>query len=206
MFAVYNEQGRTFRSTLEDLYLVQGIKPVRGARRRARSIGDEKEPTSLSYYNKEAIRAYKEVIQAKHDEVISHAYQIMKRPVISVFDTMPITDCYKLLVEKSIRQVPVTSSQNIPVGLIRKEKILEKLIIEDNQIREVKAFFVRELMDYPIITADPLADIRRVAKIMYEHDLNCIPITNEADMFVGIITRTDLIYAVSNFPGLTLMA
>ena len=35
---------------------------------------------------------------------------------------------------------------------------------------------------------------------MYDHDLNCVPITNEADMFVGIITRTDLIYAVSTFP------
>ncbi len=33
---------------------------------------------------------------------------------------------------------------------------------------------------------------------------HCVPITNEADMFVGIIKRTDLISAVSTFPGLTL--
>jgi acetoin utilization protein AcuB len=206
MFAVYNEQGRTFRSTLEDLYLVQGIKPAKRLKPVARDTGDEQQPASQSYYTKEAIKAYKEVIQAKHEEVIYHAYQIMKRPVITVLDTTPITDCYMLLQEKGVRQLPVMNVQNSPVGLISKEKILEKLIIEDNVIQEAKAASVRELMDYPIITADPLADIRRVAKIMFDHDLNCIPITNEADMFVGIITRTDYIYAVSTFPGLTLRA
>ena len=146
------------------------------------------------------------MIQAKHEEVIYHAYQIMKRPVITALDTTAIADCYRLLVEKRIRQLPIMNDQNSPVGLISKEKILEKLIVEDNVILEAKATSARELMDYPMITADPVADIRRVAKIMFDHDLNCIPITNEADMFVGIITRTDIIYAVSTFPGLTLRA
>ncbi len=206
MFAVYNEQGLILRSTLEDLYRVKGIKPVKGLKPVAHGTGDEKEPASQSYYNKEAIRAYKQMIQAQHEETIYHAYQIMKRPVITIFDTAPINDCYMLLEEKRIRQLPVMNTQNSPVGLIRKEKILEKLIIEDNVIQEAKAASVGELMDHPIITADPLSDIRRVARIMYDHDLNCIPITNEADMFVGIITRIDLVYAVSNFPGLTLRA
>ena len=146
------------------------------------------------------------MIKAKQEEIIYHAYQIMKRPVVTVLDTSPIIDCYRLLEEKRIRQLPVMNALNSPVGLIGKEKILEKLIIEDNVIQEAKAASVRELMDYPMITADPLSDIRRVAKIMYDYDQNCIPITNEADMFVGIITRTDLIFAVSNFPGLTLRA
>jgi acetoin utilization protein AcuB len=206
MFAVYTEQGRTFRSTLEELYRVKGIKPAKGLRPLAQGGGDEKEPASQSYYTKEAIKAYKEVIQAKHEEVIYHAYQIMKRPVITALDTASITDCYRLLIDKRIRQLPIMNGENSPVGLISKEKILEKLIIEDNIIKEVKAFSAREIMDFPMITADPLADIRRVAKIMFDHDLNCIPITNEADMFVGIITRTDLIHAVSIFPGLSLRA
>jgi CBS domain-containing protein len=206
MFAVYNEQGRTFRSTLEDLYLVKGIKPTKRLKQMAHDVGDEKELASQSYYNKEAIKTYKQMIQAKHEETIYHVYQIMKRPVITILDTASITDCYMLLEENRIRQLPVINTQNSPIGLIRKEKILEKLIIEDNVIREAKTASVRELMDYPIITADPLSDIRRVAKIMYDQDLNCIPITNEADMFVGILTRTDLVFAVSNFPGLTLRA
>jgi acetoin utilization protein AcuB len=206
MFAVYNEQGRTFRSTLEELYLVKGIKPAKGLKPLARGIGDEKEATPQSYLKKEAIKAYKEMIQAKHEEIIYHAYQIMKRPVMTILDTAPITEGYMLLEEKGIRQLPVMNAQNSPVGLISKEKILEKLIIEEGVIREAKAASIRELMDHPVITADPVTDIRRVAKIMYDHDLNCVPITNEADMFVGIITRTDLIYAVSTFPGLTLRA
>lgn len=206
MFAVYTEQGRTFRSTLEELYRVKGIKQAKGLRPMAQGVGDEKEPASQSYYTKEAIKAYKEVIQAKHEEVIYHAYQIMKRPVITALDSAAIADCYRLLVERRIRQLPIINGQNSPVGLISKERILEKLIVEDNIIKEGNAFSAREIMDYPMITADPLADIRRVAKIMFDHDLNCIPITNEVDMLVGIITRTDIIYAVSTFPGLTLRA
>jgi len=206
MFSVYTEQGRTFRSTLEDLYRVEVIKPVKGLKSVAKGIRDEKEPVVQSYYNKEAIKAYKEMIQAKHEEVIYHAYQIMKRPVITVFDDTPIIECYLLLVEKNIRQMPVLNREMIPVGLVTKESVLEKLIIEDNVIRQATVASVREIMDHPIITADPLSDIRRVAKIMYDHDLNSIPITNDADMFVGIITRTDIVYAVSNFPALTLRA
>lgn len=206
MFAVYTEQGRTFRSTLEDLYLVKGIKAARGLKPLAPGVGEEKEIIPQSYQSKEAMKAYKEMIQAKHEEIIYHAYQIMKRPVITILDTAPIIDGYTLLEQKRIRQLPVMNAQNSPVGLISKEKILEKLIIEEGVIREAKAASIRELMDHPIITADPLTDIRRVAKIMYDHDLNCVPITNEADMFVGIITRTDLVFAVSTFPGLTLRA
>ena len=104
---------------------------------------------------------------------------------------------------------PVTPRHEYPEqpdGIDPQGKILEKLIIEDNAIREAKAASVWELMDYPIITADPLSDIRRVAKIMYDHDLNCIPMTNESDMSVGLITRTDLVYAIFNFPGSILRA
>ena len=141
------DRDKPSRSTLEDLYRVKGIKPVRGLKPVARGI-DEKRTGPAILLNKEAIKAYKEMIQAKHEEIIYHAYQIMKRPVITIFDTAPITDGYMLLEEKRIRQLPVMNAQNSPVGLISKEKILEKLIIEEGVIREAKAASVRELMDH----------------------------------------------------------
>jgi CBS domain-containing protein len=41
---------------------------------------------------------------------------------------------------------------------------------------------------------------------MYECELNCIPVTNAADVIIGIITRTDIVYAVSTYPAITLWA
>ena len=51
-----------------------------------------------------------------------------------------------------------------------------------------------------IITADPLTDIRSVSKVMIDFKLHAIPIVEENDILIGIVSKTDIIKAVSNIP------
>ena len=55
-----------------------------------------------------------------------------------------------------------------------------------------------------LITADPITDIRRVAKVMIDFKLHAVPIVSEDGTLVGIISKTDIIKAVSNIPHLQL--
>lgn len=51
-----------------------------------------------------------------------------------------------------------------------------------------------------IITSNPLTDIRRVAKVMIDFKLHAIPIVDENDILIGIVSKTDIIKAVSHIP------
>jgi len=55
-----------------------------------------------------------------------------------------------------------------------------------------------------VITADPATDIRKVAKVMIDFKLDAIPIVDENDSILGIVSKTDIIKAVSHLPKLQL--
>lgn len=203
MFAIYNETGRTFRSTLEELYRVEN---VRAASRTRTPVERQPEERSVSYSTSEALKAYRTAIQAKQEEPIFHAYQVMKKPVTTVFAEQPAVECFQLMRDKRFRQLPVLSRQGLVAGMLTLEKILEKVVVEGGAIRQPFSALAGELMEQPVYTADPLSDIRRVAKLMYDRDVNCLPVTNEVDLLMGVVTRTDIVYAVSTLPGLALWA
>jgi len=205
MFAIYNEQGRHFRSTLEELYRVEGITRTKRINPLV-SQEQEEGQTNFSAPNSQAIQAYKEVINATHEEAIYHASQIMKRPVLTVFEDTPLRQCYELIEQKGIKQLPVLNNVEKPVGMITKENLLKVMLIDNDRVSHTELDSIKSIISQPMITADPVADIRRVAKVMYDKKLNCIPITNKMDEIVGIITRTDIVHAVSTFPAITLWA
>ena len=204
MFAIYDNQGRNFRSTLEDLYRVEGVRPVRNVKPLV--SGEHEAGHNPPSPNKEAIQTYREIINAKRDEAIYHANQIMKRPVVIIPEIMPIIDCYNLILKRGINQIPVINSANKPVGIVTKENLLKVLLVKDDTISQSGTDSLRPVISQPLITADPVTDIRRIARVMYERKINCIPLTDDQDHIVGIITRTDIIHAVSIYPGITLWA
>ncbi len=205
MFAVHNEQGLVFRNRLEELYKVEGITPVKRVKRLL-SEDEEESAGQQSSLTSEAVRTYRKMINSRREEAIYHAYQIMKRPVLTVDERTPIRECYEYLIQKNIRQLPVTNDRNKPVGMITRDNLLTALLIENGTVRHATEGQIAPLVTRPLISADPVADIRRIAQVMYECQLNCIPITNTADAIIGIITRTDIVYAVSTYPAITLWA
>lgn len=64
--------------------------------------------------------------------------------------------------------------------------------------------YVKDIQASELITTDPISDIRRVAKVMIDFRLDAIPVVNEEDVLVGIVSKTDIIKAVSNIPSLQL--
>ena len=59
-------------------------------------------------------------------------------------------------------------------------------------------------MSQEVITADPVSDIRRIAQVMQEYHLDGVPIVDEQDALIGIVSRNDILRAVINDPPLTM--
>ena len=67
----------------------------------------------------------------------------------------------------------------------------------------VKKILEKKLEDLyleQLITADPQTDIRKVAKVMIDFKLHAVPIVEENDILIGIVSKTDIIKAVSHIP------
>ncbi|MCE1171467.1 MAG: CBS domain-containing protein [Azovibrio sp.] len=59
-------------------------------------------------------------------------------------------------------------------------------------------------MSSPVVTADPVTDIRRVAQVMLEFDVDGVPVVDAQGLLVGFISRGDILRAVLMDPPLSL--
>jgi CBS domain-containing protein len=70
--------------------------------------------------------------------------------------------------------------------------------VKDILNKKVEDIFLPE-----VITTDPISDIRRVAKVMIDFKLDAVPVIDEY-ILLGIISKTDILKAVSHLPKLQL--
>ena len=49
----------------------------------------------------------------------------------------------------------------------------------------------RDLMTAPVITVNPAATVGDAARLMLEHDISSLPVVDEQENLVGILTHTD---------------
>ncbi len=100
--------------------------------------------------------------------------------------------------------MPVLNSEKRLVGMLSIQNLLQFIIVDGSNVQHLSGKKVLDAMSSEVITADPISDIRRVAKVMQEHKLHGVPIVNEQDNLIGIVSRSDILGAVTNEPPLNL--
>jgi CBS domain-containing protein len=63
---------------------------------------------------------------------------------------------------------------------------------------------VAEVMASPVICADPVTDIRRIARVLLESGLSALPVVDDAGKLAGIVSRGDILRAALADPPLSL--
>jgi len=143
---------------------------------------------------------------------------VMTRDVITVKKDMNIKDVARLLSEKRISGVPVVDDLNRVIGIVTEADIifqtgqkrsrglrefLRELIGEPHpkDIKEpLSDLRVEDIMSTPVITATSDMDIRDVAAIFAEKRIKRIPVVDSEGRLIGIISRQDIVRAVSHEP------
>lgn len=201
MFTIYNNGSVGFRSTADNLYNLKNIDESSESRFKP----DEGLINDFSNKKKDdALNAYKKMANLDISEPVYHVKDIMSKEVITIDVNASLEEAYALLKEEGIGQIPITSYGKKIVGLLSQKFIL-KLIMEDLENHEsVLNKKIEDLFLPDMITTDPISDIRRVAKVMVDFKLEAIPVVDEEDILLGIISKTDLIKAISQLPKLQL--
>ncbi len=208
MFAVYNNGSVGFRSTADNLYELKNVesiapsefKPEEGFIQEFREKNRNKEQKN----SQEAINIYKQMSNIDMSQEVYHASDIMTRDVAYIDTKSTLQDAYDLLSEHKVGQLPVVSFGKKIVGMINKKIILNLLMDDLENSKSILNKKIEDIYLQELITADPITDIRRIAKVMIDFKLHAVPIVAEDDTLVGIISKTDIIKAVSNIPHLQL--
>lgn len=215
MFSLYGLSGQNFRGTLEQLTELPGVN----AARRGRGIGREGEeplptfvarvdarPASSSAPGYEAAaRAYRDMLQIEQERgPLYHAYQIMTRDVFTLDADAPAAAAWRALLARGLRQAPVLDAGHGLVGLALERDLLTTFNLERKAARAPRARQVADVMLSPVVTADPVTDIRRIARAMLQYGLPGVPVVNESRAMVGFVSRGDILRAVIADPPLSL--
>lgn len=210
MFTIYNNGSVQFRSTSDNLYNLEKVdKPAQSRHKPDDDMYhylDNESKNNKQQYSEKAIESYKKIANIDTSEVVYHIQDIMSTNCITINSNKTLNDAYELLKEKQVSQIPVVSDDNRIVSIIGKKNILN-LLMEDFKNGEITLNKKLKNIGFPkFITTDPISDIRRVAKVMIEQKTDAIPVVNQNGFLTGIVSKTDIIKAVSRIPDLKLWA
>lgn len=201
MFTIYNNGSVGFRSTADNLYNLKNIDESSESRFKP----DEGLINDFSNKKKDdALNAYKKIANLDISEPVYHVKDIMSKEVITIDVNASLEEAYALLKEEGIGQIPITSYGKKIVGLLSQKFILNLLMEDLENYENILNKKIEDLFLPDMITTDPISDIRRVAKVMVDFKLEAIPVVDEEDILLGIISKTDLIKAISQLPKLQL--
>jgi acetoin utilization protein AcuB len=201
MFNMYDDEG--VKLPIINPYEVKRLEKSSAVQNRVSrdDKGEEKgnKQSFESHLNDEAKQAYKKMIDIHVDEEILHTYQLMHSDIISIQESHSLKECWDIMRENELKQVVVLSLDGKLQGIATMKKLVQKLVENLGNRDYLEAGFVSSITEKNIITAEPISDIRRVAKVMVKYHLNLIPIVDpKNDEVVGVVTRADILKAVAS--------
>lgn len=136
----------------------------------------------------------------------------MTSDVVTVTPETSVVEVARLIWEHKIGSLPVVENGHV-VGivtdydLITRETDYDAPVFfsfleayfripgtgDEEQLRRILATSARELMSSPAVTIGQDDTVQDVATLMYDKRLNAVPVVDEDEKLVGIITRADIV-------------
>lgn len=130
---------------------------------------------------------------------------VMTTKVVTVDRITPYKEIATVLAKHHISGVPVLRMGRKVVGVVTEADLLEEQVGAARRLRPHPRWFwwpgdsrqpaltAGELMTSPAVTVRPDATVGAAARLMTEHHLRRLPVTDESGKLAGIVSRRDLI-------------
>jgi len=135
---------------------------------------------------------------------------VMTRAAIAIRTHADLHEAAGLLSEHRISGLPVVDEGSVVLGVVTEADILSMTGMEkEHTFKDILRHLlgeplperkrgnnVGEIMSSPAITTRPDADIRDVARILDEKRIKRLPVVDEGNRLVGVISRADIVRAM----------
>lgn len=168
------------------------------------------------------IPGYLDITPGDFKEVYRFAYQhaverfssvkagaAMVREVISVTRKTPLVQVAEAMARHGVSGVPVVEEGERVVGVISEKDFLTRMGEQDAKtfmgvVAEclkglgcvavsIRGQNAEDIMTSPAVTVNEETSIMEIANILTEKNINRVPVINQQDRLVGIITRADVV-------------
>ncbi|HYA28804.1 MAG TPA: CBS domain-containing protein [Acidobacteriota bacterium] len=126
---------------------------------------------------------------------------VMTRDPLTVSPTETVGKADELMSENNIRQIPVVNGREV-VGIVTDRDIrafLSEALTGDSDTRE-KALRtpIRDIMTTEPLFLDPDDELQDAVEILVEEKFGAIPVVDEAEGLVGIVSYVDVLRCFLN--------
>lgn len=229
MFFVFGPSGQMFRGGPENLSRIAAVRSVqRPQALRTRVLDSEAPPfpvssgalpaatspaaarPSVNLRMQDAVNAYAQTEHGKQParQPLTRVSDVMTVGGLSVPPDTRVNDAWQTLAEHQVAQAPVVDALGRVIGLLlRADMAPLDLLPEPGAIKqaiELARRPVSEVMLSPVPTVAADTALRRVAAVLLDTGLPGLPVTDEAGVLAGFISRTDILRAVAADPPLDL--
>lgn len=138
-------------------------------------------------------RQYQAVEKAEDqddDTPLMPVERIMSHPVVFLEDTRTMQDAIRVITDSRFRHLPIVDHTLKLQGVISDRHILKALT--SYQSTTYLNASVKDYMVSKILTARPKTSVLEVAYIMFELNIGSMPIIDEDNHILGIVTRSDI--------------
>ncbi|MDN5093923.1 CBS domain-containing protein [Aliarcobacter butzleri] len=205
MFTIYNNGTVGFRSTSDNLYNLQTVEEAEPVRFEPKDGLVQDFSNELNKQHKQDfLESYKKIANLDTLEPVYQIKDIMTKDVIYMDNKSTVEDVYNTIRSKKVYQIPITAFGKKIIGIVNKKVILNLLMNDIENAQEILKRKIEDIYLPEILTAEPESDVRKVVQIMLDLKLDAIPIVDENDVLMGIVSKTDILKAVSHLPKLQL--
>ncbi|AQW54974.1 CBS domain-containing protein [Streptomyces violaceusniger] len=132
--------------------------------------------------------------------------ELMTRPVVQAPRELPFKELVGLLTEYDVTAVPVVDGSGRPIGVVSEADLLRKSSgqtdpsgrlplphLEAWERAKAEGARAEELMSAPAVCARPEWTVVEAARVMSDGNIKRLPVVDETDQLLGIISRGDLL-------------
>jgi CBS domain-containing protein len=122
---------------------------------------------------------------------------VMTKKVVSVSEDETLANVLEHVRITHFRHTPVTDDGRL-VGLLTERDLLRMSTSSLLPHRESddflqRRFHVRDVMTKDVATVSPSTALRRAGELMLEKRIGCLPVVDERNVLVGIVTTSDFL-------------
>ncbi|MGB0733631.1 MAG: HPP family protein [Pontibacterium sp.] len=187
---VYSAKASHRNSGEEDMVDAQGHRYAQQQNRynQEQTPTNEQQESLQLQTNRRLAAAYAETdraVSAINDRRRLKVSHLMNSTVATITPSATMTYAFQKMQSLNIRHLVVVDNTGKLLGLLEERNLL---IAGKDSSKQIETIYSKKVM-----AATPDSQVRGIAQAFVEHNINALPIVDETNKVVGMVTRTDLL-------------